>query len=98
MMMNENEEILESLISGGLIGAALGALISSDKSGTGLGALAGAALFATYAANEKARKTKIPLVIERNGAIYEIQPDGTMKFIKSIPKNTKKVPKKFRLQ
>lgn len=95
--MNEDEEILESLIAGGMIGAALGALISNDKSGTGLGALAGSVLLATYTANKNAQKTKVPLVLEEKGILYEMQADGSRRIIRKLVKPSKKVPKKFRL-
>lgn len=96
--MKNDSEILESFIIGGLIGAALGALISKNKTITGLGAIAGAVLLASYRANEIAKKTNIPLLIEENNALYEVSPDGTKKFIKELPKNTKEIPSKFILE
>lgn len=98
--MKNNDEILQSLIAGGLIGAALGALIADkDKqSGAELGALAGAVLFATFKANENAKKVNIPMIVEENNAIYEISPDGTKRFIKEIPKSKIEIPSNFILQ
>jgi hypothetical protein len=96
--MKNDEEILDSLVAGGIIGAALGALITNSKSGSSLGALAGAALFATYAANEKARKTNIPLVLEENSVLYEVKSDGTKRVLRQLPKTTQKIPKRFTLK
>lgn len=96
--MKNDSEILESFIISGLIGAALGALISKNKTITGLGAIAGAVLLASYRANEIAKKTNIPLLIEENNALYEVSPDGTKKFIKELPKNTKEISSKFILE
>lgn len=96
--MQDDNEIFESLLIGGVIGAALGALITNNKSGSSLGAIAGAAILASYAANEKARKTNIPLLIKENNTLYEIKSDGSKRFIKSIPQNKKHLPKKFTLK
>jgi len=100
-MTEKDKEVLGSLIAGGFIGATLGALISDDKSkgtGAGLGALAGAALFATLQANENAKKTKVPMVFEENNALYEIRPDGTKVKIKELPEQTKGIPAKFTIE
>lgn len=100
-MTDKDKEVLGSLIAGGFIGAALGALISEDKSkgtGAGLGALAGAALFATLQANENAKKTHIPMVVEENNALYEISTDGSKRKIKDLPKSTQEIPSKFTIE
>lgn len=96
--MQNDDEILESLLQGGVIGGALGALLTGNKNGTVLGVLAGAAILASIKANKNAEKTNIPLVREEGNSLYEIQPDGTKRFIKSFPKNSKSLPKKFTLK
>ena len=96
--MKNNDELFESLLVGGLIGAALGNLILDNKNGSALGAIAGAAILASYTANENARKTNIPLLIEEDNKLYEIKRDGTKTFIKFIPKNIKYLPKKFTIK
>ncbi|MCF8255809.1 MAG: glycine zipper 2TM domain-containing protein [Bacteroidia bacterium] len=97
--MKNDEEIIESLISGGLIGAALGLLISKNKEeGTILGALAGAAIVATFRANEKANETKIPMVVEENGNLYQIHEDGKKTLIRKINKSLEKLPQNFKLK
>jgi hypothetical protein len=96
--MTRDEEIFESLLTGGVIGAALGALLSNKSEGAGIGALAGAAILATYKANEQARKTNVPLYIEQDGKLYELQPGGGKKFIRNIQKQGNKLPSHFRLK
>ncbi len=93
--MKSDNEILESIVVGGLIGAALGALISNSKTGTGIGAIAGAVLLASFTANQNAKNANIPIVVEENNELYEIRPDGSKRFIKSIPKINRSIPKQF---
>ena len=100
-MTDKDKEVLGSLVAGGVIGAALGALISEDKSkgnGATLGAIAGAALFATLQASENAKKTKVPMVVEENNALYEISSNGSKRKIKDLPKSTQKIPSKFTIE
>ena len=95
--MKSDEEIVESAILGGLIGAALGSLINK-KNGAEIGALAGAVILASSRAYEKARKTNVPVLVQENGELFEIAKDGTKRFLKKIPKSTKRIPKRFNLQ
>jgi outer membrane lipoprotein SlyB len=97
--MKNDDEIVESLIAGGIIGAALGALLSK-KNGEGsiLGAIAGAAILATFKANEKARQTHVSMLVEENNALYEIKADGSKHFIRNIEKPTQQLPSNFKLK
>ena len=98
-MSTKEKELIESLVAGGLIGSTLGFLLSKEKSaGTLVGAIAGAALFASYRANEQAKKTEVSLVVEEDNVIYQIQKDGTRKILKTIPKSEKTLPKRFILK
>ena len=98
-MNNNDENIFQSLIAGGLIGAALGGLLSKNKGGGAtLGALAGAAILATYKANQEAMKTNIPVYVVEDSTLYEVQPGGERRFIKNIPKSTIEIPKHFTLK
>jgi len=98
-MMKNDEEIMESLIAGGLIGAALGALLSKNNGDQAiLGALAGATILATFKANEKAMKMNIPMYMEENGNIYQVQTGGIKKFIRKIDKPSLKLPQHFKLK
>jgi hypothetical protein len=95
--MNQDEELLKKLIAGGLVGGALGALITKNKGdGFLLGALAGAALLATFKAHEQAQRTDVPLLVEEEGSIYEIQ-SGVKRFIKKIEKPVVTIPERFKL-
>ncbi|OYU83692.1 MAG: hypothetical protein CFE24_10220 [Flavobacterium sp. BFFFF2] len=96
--MKNDDEIIQSLIAGGIIGAALGALVSNDKEeGAALGALAGAAILATFKANEIAMQSNLPMYVEENGDLYQIQPGGSKKFIRTIEKPTIQLQKRFKL-
>lgn len=97
--MKNDEEIFQSLIAGGLIGAALGAMVSKNKEeGATLGALAGAAILATFKANEKAMQTNLPMYVEEDGNLYQIQSGGIKKFIRKIDKPSVKLQETFKLQ
>ena len=95
--MSKEEEMIESLVKGGVIGAALGALVTNNKNGTMLGALAGAAIAASIQANEDALKTNLPMIMEEKGSLYEILPGGKKIFIRSLNKSTTPPKKNFRL-
>ncbi|MFM9839509.1 MAG: hypothetical protein ACKVOQ_14665 [Cyclobacteriaceae bacterium] len=96
-MKNDNE-IIESLIAGGIIGAALGALITNNKNGAGLGAIAGAAILATFKANELAKKMNFPLIVEENNTLYQIEKDGTKRLLKQLSKPSIHVAENFTLE
>ena len=75
--MKEDDEIFKTLIAGGIIGAALSALLFKEKeSSTVLGAIAGAVLLATFKANQQAKKTNVLLFTKEDGILFEIQPRG----------------------
>jgi len=97
MKEKEDDEILESLILGGIIGAGLGTLLSKEK-GTVIGAVAGAAVLASYKANLKAKKTNLPVFVMEDGVIYSVTSKGKRKLIKKIEKQTIKTPKYFKLK
>lgn len=97
-MSEKEEKIFESLLAGGLIGAALGALIAkSKKGGATIGAIAGAALLATFQANERAKKNKLSVFVEEDGKLFEVYPDGEKKLIKYISKHNVEIEKNFKL-
>jgi hypothetical protein len=95
-MQNDNE-ILESLILGGFIGATLGALITNSKEGAGIGSIAGAAILATYKANVESKKSSVAMCFEENGNLYEMK-SGQKKFLRKIDKPTQKLEKRFKLE
>ena len=96
-MKNDNE-IFESLIAGGLVGAALGVLVSGKKEGATLGAIAGATILATYKASQQAMQTNLPMYVEESGNLFEVQSGGTKKFIRKIEKPAIKLPQHFKLK
>lgn len=94
--MNNDNEIVKNLVAGGIIGAALGALISDDnQEGATIGAIAGAVIFATLKANEKAKQTHIPFYIEEDNNLYKIDADGSKHFVRKIEKPQAKLNKHF---
>jgi hypothetical protein len=96
-MDEEEDEMLKSLVADGSVGVALGTLIANDKSeGDGLGALAGAALFASFRASQRAQLGSTPVYILENGNLYEAS-RGRKLFIKKIHRRSSGLPKTFDL-
>ena len=98
--MAKDEEIIESLIEGGLIGAALGALLTNKNKSAGgamLGAILGAALLGTFKANERAKKSNVQLWEEEGDTIYEIDSSGK-RLVKKMSKPAKEIPRQFKLK
>jgi sugar phosphate permease len=66
-MEKSDDELLKSLIAGGIVGGTLAALLS-DKKNRGenatLAAVASAAIVASYQASQRAKETNLPLIIE----------------------------------
>ncbi|MCW3090016.1 MAG: hypothetical protein JWP81_1085 [Ferruginibacter sp.] len=96
-MKNDND-LVEAAIIGGLVGAALEALITKGNKNSGLGILAGAVIAASLKANEAALKTKIPLVLKMDNHLYQVNADGTKKLIRKLPTNKKPIQKRFTLK
>jgi hypothetical protein len=96
--MTKDDEILKSMVLGGIIGAALGALLFGKREGSALGVLAGSVILATLKANENAQKSNVPFLIEEDNVIYEINSSGEKKFVKVIPKQTDYLPERFKLK
>ena len=97
--MKNDDEILESLITGGLIGGAVGTLLLKNKGeGVTLGALIGAAILGTYKANQKATETHVPMVIEENDKLYQINADGSKQFLRNIEKPSVQLQEHFKLK
>ncbi len=95
----KDDDQINSLIAGGLIGAALGALLSKNSDqGAIVGAIVGAALSATLKASEEASKMNVPLFVEEDGSIYEVQSGGNKRFVKKIDKPVTKLPRRFKLK
>lgn len=98
--MKNDDEIIQDLVKGGIIGATLGAMISktNQKEGALIGAIAGAAALATYKANQRAIESNVPFLIESGDTIFEVLPNGQRKFIKHIDKSKKTIPSTFKIK
>ncbi len=100
-MSKRIDDTIEDYIAAGVIGAALGALIS-DKKNRGensfLGAIALIAILASISAGKKAKRSSLSTVVEEDDAIYEISSAGKRRLIKHIDKERRKVPKNFTLR
>lgn len=95
--MKSNKDI-EALITGGLIGSGLGALLSKDKEdGAVIGALLGAVFTATQIANKKAKQTNKPIFEVSEGKLYKILPNRQRQLIKELPKTTRIWEEEFNL-
>ena len=95
-----DEDLLESLLQGGLIGAGLIALLSNQEKAEeniSIGAIVGAAILASYKANLNAKKTNLPVYEKQGNSIFAIYPDGTKKFLKKIEPINIKIPSRFKL-
>ncbi len=98
--MKNDDEIIQDLVKGGLIGATLGAMISKNnqKEGALLGAIAGAAALATYKANQRALKTNGSVLVGKGDSIFEVHPDGSQIFVKHFNKSKKTIPTRFKMK
>jgi hypothetical protein len=97
--MKTDDEIIESLIAGGLIGAALGALVSKNNEEEEItGAMIGAIILATFKASERALETNLPMYVVENGNLYQIQKGTVKKFIRKIEKSSIVLPTHFKLK
>ena len=97
-MKNDNE-IVQSLIAGGVVGAALANLLTKNiEHSTPLSTLASAAILATFKANEAAKTTNISMFFAENGFLYQTQPGGLKQQVKKIEKPAIKLQDHFKLK
>lgn len=96
--MKSEEEIIESLIARGLIGAGIVALMSNGKDDVAIGSIISAAILGTYKANQKAEDTRVTRVFEEDGALYEVDSQGTKTFIKALEKPQIYLSQNFKLK
>lgn len=88
-------EKLEGALTGGLIGAALGALFTGKKESVVIASLVGAAIGATYQAFKESRKLESGVLYEENGCLYRALPTGEKVLVKRLEKKQTKIPKTF---
>ncbi len=96
-MSKDKNEIVESAIAGGVIGAALGAIITGRSKETLASIIVGAAIGASLTAFKNALKTNIPILFEDNGSIYKLYPNGKVEFIRTIEHEVIEIPETFSL-
>ena len=92
------ETQIENAIAGGVIGAALGALFLGGKKSTVGAALLGAAIGAAATALDEARENEMSVLVEEDGVLYELLPNGKRKRIRSMNKKPLMVPSEFTLE
>lgn len=98
-MNREDEETLNNLIKGGLLGAGLTALLKRQVDGEDIavGAILGAAILASFKASERAKEAKIPVLVQEGNSLYWKHSDGRKEFFKELPNNSKHLPTYFKL-
>ena len=97
--MKNDDEIIEFLIEGGLISSEIESiLLKSKDEGVVLGDLIRATILGTFKANERAKETCVPMVVEENGKLFLINEDGGSKFLKDIEKPKVSLNKHFKLK
>lgn len=96
--MKRKSDSIESLVTGGLIGAAIGAILADDKEeGAALGAILGAAFSATSSAYQEAVRAEVPVLVEENGNLYKVCGDRR-EFVKKIERVVIDQPRRFTLE
>lgn len=99
-MNRSEEELIQSLITGGIVGGALGALFSDEenrKENATLLAIAGAAILASYKASQRAKETNLPVYKIKNGTLIKEHPDGRIEVLKERLDVKNNIPNKFKL-
>ena len=91
-------EVIESALAGGIVGAALGALLTGKSKGTLASALLGAAIAASVKALGEAKENNLPVLFEENGVLYMLYPDGTKKLVKESGKKHRTIPLNFEIK
>lgn len=100
MSKAQDDELIGKMIGGGLIGSALGALLSDKKNkedGILLGAILGAIVSGSFVANQRASQGDVPVLVEEGNEIYEIT-SKDKRLVKTLPKNEVEIPLRFRLK
>jgi|GEM_PF-1381395 len=98
MTAKKKQEIIDGAIAGGIIGAALGALLTGKGKSTLISALTGVAIGASIKAQKEAKKLDVPVMYEEEGIIYKVYPDGTKELVKEIDKSTTTIPQSFSIE
>lgn len=89
------DQIIEGALVGGAIGATLGAIITGESERTATAMLVGAAIGATIKAKQEAYEFNLTRLIESDGKIYSVSPNGKKKLVKSITRSRITIPETF---
>ncbi|MBK7127801.1 MAG: glycine zipper 2TM domain-containing protein [Crocinitomicaceae bacterium] len=99
MPHQNRDEIIKDAIAGGLIGAALGAMLTGKSDRSILAAIVGAAINASLKAQQEVKALDTSVVYEIDGIIYRVHPDGSKEFVKRLPRSKRRIYKReFRLE
>lgn len=92
------DQIIEGALVGGAVGGALGAILTGESQRTATAMLVGAAIGATIKAKQEASEFKLTRLIETDGKIYSISPNGKKKLVRSITRSRISVPETFTIE
>ena len=95
MATKTKNERIENAIAGGLVGAALGAVLTNKSGDTIIAGLVGAAIGASISAMDEANNIPTPIMLEEYGKLYKRYADGRMEFVKDLPRHNQKIPSTF---
>ena len=95
---SSRDAIIEGAIIGGAVGAVLGAILTGESQRTVTAMLVGAAIGATIKAKQEASEFKLTRLIETDGKIYSISPNGKKKLVRSITRSRISVPETFTIE
>ncbi len=95
MSDTKRNDLIENAIAGGLIGAALGALLTGRRGNTIVAGLLGAAIGASIKAQRKVENIGLPVYYEEEGVIYKVFSDGTKEKVKEVKARKSNIPKSF---
>jgi hypothetical protein len=100
MKQEDRDTRIANALAGGLVGAALGALLTEKGSGTMAAALLGAAIGASVTALEEVKEAEQPRVYLKNGKIYRVYPDGSIEYVRTIRRRpgSRDIPRNFTLE
>jgi len=91
------DTLIENALMGGAVGAALGAILTGQSKDSITAMLVGAAIGATLNAKKEADAYQLTRLVEKDGKIYKIAPNGTKKLIKAIKRTPNNIPEVFTL-
>ena len=89
------DEIIEGAIKGGAIGAALGAILTGKTQTTLVASLVGAAIGASIQAQKEAKEHNMPVLVEENGYLVKLFPNGEKQRIRKLERTEVKIPATF---